>query len=179
MKIIKVPFEALLWSCHDIQSPKVLLKTIFIHEFLENLKAQLAAMAAQTYTQEIYQSESPENVFREYAMFRSIIRVSYFLHLNKNEFTLKKEADDVEALGCGFLSRAEYIDPFSAFDDVFSDMALEKIDYALFEITTYAVNRFNDIPDYDLITPFIKLNKLLDACWLINKRKLKRKRDNS
>lgn len=142
MNIIKVPFEALLWSCYDIRSPKVLLKTIFIHEFLENLKAQLSEMAAQTYTNEIYQSDSPENVFREYAMFRSIIRVSYFLHLNRNEFILKKEAENVESISCGFLSRAEYKDPFSAFDDVFSDLTLEKIDYALFEITTYAVNRF-------------------------------------
>lgn len=174
MKIKKVHFEALLWSCHDIKSPKVLLKTIFIHEFLEDLKAQLAEMATQTYTKEIYQSDSPENVFREYAMFRSIIRVSYFLHLNKNKFRLKKEPDDVEAIGCGFLSRSEYNDPFSAFDDVFSDLTLEKIDYALFEITTYAVNRFTDIPDYDLITPYIKLNKLLDACWLVNRRKLKK-----
>jgi len=75
----------------------------------------------------------------------------------------------------GSLSDEEYRNPFLVFKKAFKEFSLEEFEFFLTEIIYHSLGAHYDEPEIDIVTPFIHLNKMLNASQIIRERGVKKK----
>lgn len=163
MKNLKIPFDAQLWADSEITDPYILIEALFGFAHLETLKEELTNMMSFMYKNETYAARNPSNALIIYKALRSLLRCSYYLHLNSANYILGKA--DVH-IPCS-LTQTEFENPLIVFNKAFTYRSLDEFELALFEILSYAMNPFTDVITLDLFTPHLHIKKMLDASWLI------------
>ncbi|MNG02339.1 hypothetical protein D3C84_853650 [compost metagenome] len=68
------------------------------------------------------------------------------------------------------LTEQEYENPLTVFQKAFEENTIDKFEFFLFEIGHLSLSPFTEEFDYDLITPYIYLVKMLDASQLMRDR---------
>jgi len=68
------------------------------------------------------------------------------------------------------LTEQEYENPFTVFQKAFEQNTINEFEFFLFEISHLSLSLFTEEFDYDLITPYIYLVKMLDASQLMRDR---------
>jgi len=71
----------------------------------------------------------------------------------------------------GSLSEQEYRDPVRVFRNAFKKYRLEEFEEFLAEVVYFSLGTFNNVPERDIVGPYLHLIKMLDAAWLILERK--------
>ncbi|WPO81619.1 hypothetical protein SD427_12680 [Chryseobacterium sp. JJR-5R] len=71
----------------------------------------------------------------------------------------------------GSLSEEEYRNPFLVFQKAFREFTIRDFDDFLADMVYFSLGSFNNAPEGNIITPFIHLNKMLDAAQLILERR--------
>lgn len=71
----------------------------------------------------------------------------------------------------GALSENEYRDPVSVFSKAFKRFTIRDFDVFLAEIVYFSLGTFRNVPEKNIISPFLHLNKMLDAALLILERR--------
>lgn len=174
MKSSKIPFDAHIWAGSEISDPYTLIENLFGFAHLDTLKAELTNMMSYMYKNETYSARNPSNALIIYKALRSLLRCSYFLHLNSDNYILGKA--DVH-IPCS-LTKSEFEHPLIVFNNAFAFRSLEEFELALFEILSYAMNPFTDVITLDLFTPHLHIQKMLDASWLICQMGMTHKKSN-
>lgn len=67
----------------------------------------------------------------------------------------------------GSLSENEYRNPVLVFRKAFKKFTIRDFDVFLAEIVYFSLGNFHNVPEKNIISPFLHLNKMLDAAPLI------------
>lgn len=78
----------------------------------------------------------------------------------------------------GSLFDDEFLNPFLVFERAFQDFSLQELEVFLTEVCYYALGPYNDHPHGNIISPFLHLQKMLDAAQLIRERGLEKIKNN-
>jgi len=172
MKKKKIDFESVGWSgsCH--LSALSLLDTFFQFYDLPTAKNLLVEMMAYNGKAKVLRKDNPSEVFHFYLALRSLVRAGYRMQFKaeKPEFQAPAEPVSVSVLMLGSLSEEEYRKPFLALQKTFSKLTLRDFDRFLTDLTYFALGTFRKGPEGDPVTPFLQLNRILDAAQLIVER---------
>lgn len=172
MKKKKIDFESGGWSgsCH--LSALGLLKTFFQFYDLATAKNLLAEMMAYSMKGKVLRQENPSEVFHFYLALRSLVRVVCRMQskAKKRKFRIPAGPVPVPVLMLGSLSQEEYRNPCLVFRKTFSELTLRDFDGFLADSTCLSLGTFREGPEGDTVTPFLRLNKILDAAQLIVER---------
>ncbi|GEN78043.1 hypothetical protein [Chryseobacterium hagamense] len=88
----------------------------------------------------------------------------------KRKFRIPAGPVPVPGFMLGSLSEEEYRNPCLVFRKTFSELTLREFDGFLSDITCFSLGTFQKGPEEDLVTPFLHLNRMLDATQLIVER---------
>ena len=75
----------------------------------------------------------------------------------------------------GSLSGEEYCDPVLVFRKAFKKYRPEELEEFLSDIVFFSLGTFNNVPERNIVGPYLHLLKMLDAAWLIVERKNRKK----
>ncbi|WP_207915826.1 hypothetical protein [Flavobacterium caseinilyticum] len=76
------------------------------------------------------------------------------------------------------LTKEEYENPFLVFKKAFAEKTIDEFEFFLFEVIHLSLSRCIEEFDYDLITPYIYLIKMLDATQLMRERGIEKIKNN-
>lgn len=172
MKKKKIDFESGGWSGSCYRSALSLLETFFQFYDLATAKSLLAEMMVYSQKGKVLRKENPSEVFHFYLSLRSLVRAGYRMQCKaeKQEFQAPAEAVPVSGLMLGSLSQEEYRNPCLVFRKTFRELTLRDFDSFLADSTCLSLGTFRKGPEGDTVTPFLHLNKILDAAQLIVER---------
>ncbi len=172
MKKKKIDFESGGWSgsCH--LSAVGLMETFFQFYDLPAAKNLLAEMMAYSRKAKVLKKENPSEVFHFYLALRSLVRAAGRMQnkIKKPKFHAIAEPRAVSGLMLGSLSEKEYRNPVLVFQKTFREFNIHDFDSFLSDLTSFSLGTFQKGPEGDIVTPFLLLNKILDAAQLIFER---------
>ena len=94
--------------------------------------------------------------------------------IQRKKVESQKPSDCKSILHQCSLTKEEYANPFTVFQIAFADKSLDEFDFFLCEVIHISLSPNVVDFDYDLITPYIHLLKMLDASQLMRERGLKK-----
>lgn len=177
MKNNKISLETYSWSSQDIEDPFELLDTFFEYANLDYYKETLDQALLYTNKLEIYKIENPGQSFVFYTSLRSFVRCCSLLQFKDKNWKIKKPSKYLSCLCQGSLTFEEFQNPFIVFKKAFAEITLEKYEFFLCEIVHLSLSPYAEEFEYDLITPYVHLTKMLDASRLIHERGVKKLKD--
>jgi len=177
MKKTKILLDASPWAGSGIDDPYSLLGALFDLSHLEYFKEILNEMMFHISTSKSISEKHAGTAITMYTAFHSLLRTSYIL--NRKKYKLVEPADEAKHLSLGSLTKHEYQNPFIVFENAFARHSLAEFDSSIYEILYFSMSSHADSPDYDLITPYIHLTKMLDASWLVYQRGIEKKNKSS
>ena len=180
MKNNKMFFETYFWSACEIENPFEVLDAFFDYAHLDQYKQSLAEAVLYINKQEVYKKEYPGQVFVIYTTLRSFLKVCFCLQFKAKKWQVKQVPDCKSRLHQASLTKEEYANPFSVFQTAFSEQSLDKYEFFLCEITHISLSPTVVEFDYDFLTPYIYLVKMLDACAVLRETGVEKiKKDKS
>ncbi|MBB4807490.1 hypothetical protein HNP38_002796 [Chryseobacterium defluvii] len=118
--------------------------------------------------------EHPSVVFHFQQAMRSFIRAGYFITLQEKKTTTAPKLEDVSPLVLGLLSEKEYQNPLLVFKKAFKEYSIKEFDYFISGMVYFSLGIHNNLPERNMISPYIHLTKMLDAAYLILERRGKK-----
>ncbi len=176
MKKKNIDFESGCWTDLRKHSAFGLMETFFQFHDPITTKNRLYEMMEYAHNRKVLMKDNPSVIFHLYLSLRSFVRAGYCLQFKSKKWAIHAPEEPVPHLMLGSLSKEEYRDPSLAFQKAFSEFTIRGFDHFLAEIVYFSLGSFNNVPESNIVTPFIHLNKMLDAAQLILERK--NKKDN-
>lgn len=169
MKKKKIDFESGGWAGTGRFSAIGLLEIFFQFHDLSTAKNLLFEIIAYSQKEKVLRKENPSEVFHFYLSLRSLVRAAYRMQFKAKKPKFQAIAEPVAVSGpmLGSLSEEEYRNPFLVFQKTFREFTIRDFDSFLSDITYFSLGTFHNGPEGDTITPFLHLNKILDAAQLI------------
>jgi len=175
MKKKNIDFESGCWTEHRKYSALSLMETFFQFHDPAAAKNRLYEMMEYAQNPKVLMKDNPSVIFHLYLSLRSFVRAGYCLQFKSKKWAIHAPAEPVPHLLLGSLSKEEYKDPFLVFQKAFSEFKIRDFDHFLAEIVYFSLGSFNNVPEGNVIIPFIHLNKMLDAAQLILERRKRKK----
>ncbi|MWB95179.1 hypothetical protein GON26_12480 [Flavobacterium sp. GA093] len=179
MKKNKISFGTNFWSAYEAGNPYDALHAFFDFSHLDEYKQILSGVAIHSYRRKIYKQDNPCHVFVIYTALGSFIKVCNCLKRKSRKWQVEGSGDFSSIIHLASLSKEEYKDPFKVFQKAFEEISLEQFESFLCEIVHISLSPRAGESDYDIITPYIYLIKMLDAGQLSMERgieKIKKKK---
>lgn len=170
MKKKKPDFDATFWAGRTGNNPLQLFDALFSTYPLSEAKEQLSSMMRYAVKRKVLSEKDPSVVFHFYLSLRSFIRAADHLSRTSGKYRLNPPKEHFSQLKKGSLSEAEYADPFLVFRKAFEEYRLQEFDHFITGITYFSLGPFGDYPEGNSITPFLHLQKMLDAAQIILER---------
>jgi hypothetical protein len=170
MKKKKPDFDAAFWAGRTGSNPLRLFDTFFTTYPLSEAKEHLSSMMRYAVKRKVLSEKDPSVIFHCYLSLRSFIRAAHYLSQTSGKYRLNPPKEHPSQLKQGSLSEAEYADPFLVFRRAFEDYRLREFDHFITAITYFSLGPFGDYPEGNAITPFLHLQKMLDAAQLMLER---------
>lgn len=174
MKKKKMSFETNFWYAYEVENPFEVIDAFFDYADLDHYKKGLAEAVLYINKQEVYKKEHPGRVFLFYTIIRSFLKACFHLQHKGKKWKLKQEFDCKSILHQGSLTREEYANPFTVFQIAFAENSLDEFEFFLCEIIHISLSPNVVEFDYDLITPYIHLVKMLDASQMMRESGLEK-----
>lgn len=179
MKKKKMSFETNFWYAYEVENPFEVIDAFFDYADLDHYKNGLAEAVLYINKQEVYKKEYPGRVFLFYTIIRSFLKACFYLKDKGKKWKLKQEPDCKSILHQGSLTREEYANPFTVFQIAFAENSLDEFEFFLCEIIHISLSPNVVEFDYDLITPYIHLVKMLDASQMMREGGLEKIKKNT
>lgn len=175
MKKNKISFGTNFWSAHEIENPFEVVDAFFDYADLDYYKETLCEAIFYMNKAEVYKKDYPGQVFVCYTALRSFLKACFYLQDESKKWKVKEVSSEKRLiLQQASLTAKEYIDPFIVFPKAFEEKSLEDFEFFLCEIVHMSLCPSAVEFDYDLITPYIHLVKMLDASELMRERGLEK-----
>lgn len=178
MKKNKMHFETYFWTAREIDDPFEVLDTFFSYDHLDQHKQSLAEIVLYINKWEVYKKESPGEVFVFYTTLRSVLKVCFCLQFKAKKWQAGKPLDCKSRLHLASLTEEEYANPFTVFQTAFAEQSFAEFEFFLCEITNISLSPTVLEFDYDFLTPYIYLVKMLDACAVLHERGVEKIRND-
>lgn len=170
MKKNKMSFETSFCAGFVAGNTSKAVETFFGFADLDYYKQNLSEVVMFCYKREIYKENDPSNVFVFYTAFSSFLKVCYCLQEKSKKWKVKEALCSEWVFHFSSLSKEEYDNPFLVFEKAFGEITFEDFELFLSQILELSLSPSAGDPDFDLTTPYIYLNKMLDATELIREK---------
>ena len=175
MKKKKTDLESRFWSGRSKLSPVALGGVFFQFHDLATAKERLNLMMQYAVQGKTRIPEDPSVVFHFHQSLRSLIRAGWCLRKKPGKWTVEAVPETGNPLLYGSLSEEEYRDPVCVFRKAFKAYRTEELEDFLSDIVYFSLGTFHNVPERDIVGPYLHLMKMLDAAWLIVERKNRKK----
>ncbi|MBB6372112.1 hypothetical protein [Chryseobacterium shigense] len=118
--------------------------------------------------------EHPSVILHFQQAMRSFIRAGYFITLQEKKTTTVPKLENVSPLVLGLLSEKEYQNPLLVFKKAFREYSIKEFDYFISGMVYFSLGIYNNLPERNMISPYIHLTKMLDAAYLMIERRKKK-----
>lgn len=115
--------------------------------------------------------EDPSVVYHFHQAMRSFIRAGYFIMLKEKKLAVNTQWEDISPLVLGLLTEKEYQNPMLVFKKAFREYSIKEFDYFISGMVYFSLGIYDNLPERNMISPYIHLTKMLDAAYLIIERK--------
>lgn len=165
-----ISFESRFWSGRNKHSVLSLMEVFFQFHDLVTAKERLHHIMQYAAQRKIRIPEDPSVIFYFHQSLRSFIRAGWCLQKKRGKWLVHFFPEPGNPLLQGSLSEKEYRDPARVFRKAFQKYSLEQFEEFLSEVVYFSLGRFNNIPERNMVGPYLHLIKMLDAAWLILER---------
>jgi hypothetical protein len=174
MKKIKISMDTSFWATCEIEDPFELIRVFFTYCPVDGYKNTLNEMMLYVYKAEVCKKDRPGEVFDFHTAVRSFIRAGYLLTFKAKKWKVKDAPEEWQVMSQASLTKEEYENPFLVFRKAFECKTPEAYDFFLNEIVHVSLSPYKEEFNYDLITPYIYLIKMLDAAQVMSERGVKK-----
>lgn len=143
------------FQLNDLAVSKELLNNIVSHAVKRNSKID----------------EDPVVIFQFHHSVRSLIRAGYLIMLKERKWAVNTQLEKVSPLLFGLLSESEYQNPLLVFQKAFSEYSIKEFDYFMSGMVYFSMSVYENLPEKNIINPYIHMIKMLDAAYLILERR--------
>ncbi|WP_333596759.1 hypothetical protein [Chryseobacterium flavum] len=147
-----------------------LMETFFRFNELAKAKEQLNNIMNYAVKSDCWIKEDPSVIFRFHQSMRSFVRAGYLIKLKEKKQAFPVRAENISPLLPGLLSEKEYRNPLLVFKKAFKEYSIEEFDYFMSGIVYFSLGVYDNVPEKNMISPYIHLTKMLDAAHLILER---------
>ncbi len=145
----------IFFQLNDLAASKELLNTIMSYALKRNS----------------WIKEDPSVIYHFHQAVRSFIRTGYFLMLKEKKLFVNTHLEDVSPLALGLLTEKEYQNPLLVFKKAFKEYSIKEFDYFISGMVYFSMGIYDNLPERNMISPYIHLLRMLDAAYLIIERK--------
>lgn len=170
MKKIKTDF-APRFLAGKKRSGLQLMETFFQFNELDVSKERLSNMMNYAVKRNSWINEDPAVIFEFYQSMRSLIRAGYLIMLKDRKWTVDTRPEKISPWVLGLLSEKEYRNPLLVFKTAFRAYTLKEFDYFMSGIVYFSMGVYENLPERNIVMPYIHTVKMLDAAHLILQRK--------
>ena len=174
MKTKEIDFEARFWASYSETCPLKVIDALFKTDTLSEIKDQLYEMMHFAMKPKVFLQRDPSLVLHFYVSLKSFVRASYVVMSKSKKWTLNAPPEYVSHVMQSSLFDDEYNNPFLVFQRAFKDFSLQEFEDFLTEVAYYALGPSSDYPLGNIISPFLHLQKMLDAAQLMRERGIKK-----
>ncbi|KMQ61850.1 hypothetical protein ACM40_05855 [Chryseobacterium sp. BLS98] len=172
MKKIKTDFDPQFWA--GKRSGLQLIETFFQFNELDASKERLSNIMNYAVKRNSWIHEDPAVIFRFHQSMRSLIRAGYLIMLKNKKWTVDTRQEKISPGVLGLLSEKEYRNPLLVFKKAFREYTLKEFDYFMSGIVYFSMGVYENLPESNIVMPYIHTVKMLDAAHLILQRKKRR-----
>lgn len=174
MKKIKTDFNP-HFRVDNKHSGLQLMETFFQFNELDDSKEMLSNLVNYAVKRNSWIHEDPAVIFQFYQSMRSLIRAGYLVMLKEIKWTVDSQPEKISPWLLGLLSEKEYRNPLLVFKKAFSTYTLKEFDYFMSGIVYFSMGVYENLPERNIVMPYIHTVKMLDAAHLIVQRKREKK----
>ncbi|CAD0218771.1 hypothetical protein [Chryseobacterium sp. JV274] len=174
MKKIKTDFDMRFRAgkkCSGLQ----LMETFFQFNELDISKELLSNLMNYAVKRNSWINEDPAVVFEFYHSMRSLIRAGYLIMLKERQWTVDTRPEKISPWVLGLLSEKEYRNPLLVFKKAFGAYSIKEYDYFMSGIVYFSMGVYENLPERNIVMPYIHTVKMLDAAHLILQRRREKK----
>ncbi|MCF2219388.1 hypothetical protein H9Q08_08730 [Chryseobacterium sp. PS-8] len=175
MKKNSIDFESRFWCGRKKHSALSLMEVFFQFHDLVTTKKHLNLIMQYAAQRKTRIPEDASVVFYFHQSLRSFIRAGYFLRNKRGKWLVHEVSEHKNPMLQGSLSEKEYCDPAKVFRKAFKKYRLEEFEEFLSEVVYFSLGTFNNVPERNIVDPYLHLIKMLDAAWLILERENNKK----
>jgi hypothetical protein len=174
MKKIKKDFDTRFWAGKK-RSGVQLMETFFQFNELDVSKEILSNMMNYAVKKNSWINEDPAVIFQFHQSMRSLIRAGYLIMLKERKWTVDSRPEKISPWVLGLLSEKEYRNPLLVFKKAFREYTLKEFDYFMSGIVYFSMGVYDNLPERNIVMPYIHTVKMLDAAHLILQRRREKK----
>ncbi|RXM52580.1 MULTISPECIES: hypothetical protein [unclassified Chryseobacterium] len=174
MKKSRTDFHSRLGKGHKKYYGLQLMETYFQLNDLTASKEQLNNIMNYALKRNSRIQEDPSVILHFYQAMRSFIRAGYFIALKEKKGIVNIPLEEVSPLVLGLLSEKEYQNPLLVFKKAFKEYSIREFDYFISGMAYFSLGVYNNLPERNMINPYIHLIKMLDAAYLLLERRRKK-----
>jgi hypothetical protein len=163
MKKKKINFESRFWSGRSTPSPVALWVLFFEFHDLATAKERLNLIMQYAVQGKTRIPEDPSVVFHFHQSLRSFIRAGWCLRKKSGKWVGEVVLGSGNPLMYGSLSEEQYRDPVLVFRKAFKAYRPEEFEEFLSDIVYFSPGAFNNVPERNIVGPYLHLVKMLDA----------------
>jgi hypothetical protein len=165
-----INFESRFWSGRNKHSALPLMEVFFQFHDWATAKERLNLIMQYAAQRKTRIPEYPSVIFYFHQSLRSFIRAAYSLRKDRGKWLVHELSEYKNPMLQGSLSEKEYCDPAKVFRKAFKKYRLEEFEEFLSEVVYFSLGTFNNVPERNIVDPYLYLIKILDAAWLILER---------
>ncbi|PIF45497.1 hypothetical protein CLU96_2505 [Chryseobacterium sp. 52] len=152
-----------------------LLETFFQFNELDVSKERLSSIMNYAVKRNSWINEDPAVIFQFHESMRSLIRAGYVMMLKERTWTVDTRSEKISPWVLGLLSEKEYRNPLLVFKKAFREYTLKEFDYFMSGIVYFSMGVYENLPERNIVMPYIHTVKMLDAAHLIVQRRREKK----
>ncbi len=171
MKNSKTDFEARLWADHKKRSALQQIEAFFQFNDLATSKERLNSIMNYAVKRNAWINEDPSVIFQFHQAMRSFIRAGYLMMLKERKWAVNTQPEQVSPLLFGLLSEKEYQNPLLVFQQAFREYSIKEFNYFMSGMVYFSLGVYDNLPERNIVIPYIHLTKMLDAAYLILERR--------
>jgi len=176
MKKKSIDFESRFWCGRKKHSALPLMEVFFQFHDLVIAKKHLNLIMQYATQRKTRIPEDPSVIFYFHQSLRSFIRAAYSLRKDRGKWLVHELSEHKNPMLQGSLSEKEYCDPAKVFRKAFKKYRLVEFEEFLSEVVYFSLGTFNNVPERNIVDPYLHLIKMLNAAWLILDRKNNREK---
>ncbi|MGG5208104.1 hypothetical protein ACQWU4_04095 [Chryseobacterium sp. MIQD13] len=169
MKKNRTAFENRFWTGGKKRSGLKLMEAYFQFNDLAASKERLNSIMNYAVNRNAWIEEDPAVIFQFHQSMRSFVRAGYLIAKEKKR-TVNNQFENPSPLMLGLLSEKEYQNPLLVFKKAFKEYSIREFDYFMSGIVYFSLGVYDNVPERNIVNPYIHLIKMLDTAHIILER---------
>ncbi|MDQ1096643.1 MULTISPECIES: hypothetical protein [Chryseobacterium] len=170
MKNIKTDFEDRFWTTGKGFGLQ-LMEHFFQFNELDVSKERLSNMMKYAVKRNGWIHEDPAVIFQFHQSMRLLVRAGHLVMQKERKWTVDTRPEKIAPSVLGLLSEKEYRNPLLVFRKAFWEYDIKEFDYFMSGIVYFSMGAYENLPESNIVMPYIHTVKMLDAGYLILQRK--------